>query len=139
MKQKISELGIENFVSFEGWQNVELFPSYIKASNICISPLHRNKHHDTTYANKIFQYMSFAKVVLASNATSQENIIHKSNAGLIHKAEDVNDFSDKVRMLYADEEMCASFGENGQKFIQNEFTWEHTSKNLINLYNNLDS
>lgn len=139
LKEKISELGIENFVSFEGWQNVELFPSYIKASNICISPLHRNKHHDTTYANKIFQYMAFSKVILASNATSQENIIHKSNAGLIHKAEDVDDFSDKVRMLYADEEMCASFGKNGQKFIQNEFTWEHTSKNLINLYNNLDS
>ena len=45
------------------------------ASAVCISPLLRNLHHDTTYANKIFQYMALAKPLLVSDATAQKNII----------------------------------------------------------------
>jgi len=77
LKQKVTKLNLQKQVVFEGWQDQSLFASYIKASAICISPLHRNQHHDTTYANKIFQYMSFAKPVLVSNATAQKNLIEK--------------------------------------------------------------
>ncbi len=74
LKQQVVDLGLENFVDFEGWQNVSLFQSYILASAICISPLHRNLQHDVAYANKIFQYMSFAKPLLVSDATAQRKI-----------------------------------------------------------------
>ena len=59
LKQQVESLNLNDIVDFEGWQDVSLFPSYIKASEICISPLHRNIQHDVAYANKIFQYPEF--------------------------------------------------------------------------------
>ncbi len=64
LMKRVKELGIEEDVDFEGWQNIKKFPSYILTSNICVSPLNRSVQHDVAYANKIFQYMSFSKPVL---------------------------------------------------------------------------
>ncbi len=136
LKNQVRKLGVQNHVEFEGWQNEQLFPSYIKVSSICISPLHRNLHHDTTYANKLFQYMSFGKPVLVSNATAQKNLIEKTNSGLVHKDRNSEDFADMVVQLYNSKELRISLGKNGKRFVDEEFHWEKTSKNLIDLYKN---
>lgn len=134
LKQQVKELGVASFVDFEGWQNVSLFPSYIQASAICISPLHRSIQHDVAYANKLFQYMSFAKPVLVSNAIAQESLVIKYNSGLVHIDRDVNDFITKVLELHSDDILRESLGLNGKRFVEEEFIWEKTSKGLIDLY-----
>ena len=137
LKAEVEKLKITKFVDFEGWQNVSLFPSYIEASSICISPLRRNIQHDVAYANKLFQYMSLAKPLLVSNAIAQKNLIEKINGGLVHEAQNVADFEDKVLTLYNDTALRQELGKNGENFVKNEFTWDKTSEGLIDLYNNL--
>ena len=137
LRKQVKDLRLEQFVDFEGWQNVSLFQSYILASEICISPLHRNLQHDVAYANKIFQYMSLAKPLLVSDAIAQKKLVEKVACGLVHEERDSKDFSNKVLALYKSKPLRMELGENGRKFIQNEFSWEQTSKNLINLYNNM--
>ncbi len=137
LKQFVSDNEIEKYLSFEGWQNPDTFQSYISISNICISPLHKNIHHDTTYANKIFQYMALAKPLIVSNCDAQENIIKKARAGLIFKNRNSFDFADKTEFLYKNRQQAEIFGKNGQEFIKAEFNWEKTSLELINIYQNL--
>lgn len=137
LREQINTLQLENFVDLEGWQEVDLFPSYIQASGICISPLHRNKQHDVAYANKIFQYMSFAKPVLVSDATAQKKLVLENNCGLVHEAKNVDDFAQKVLSLYKDDTQRNKLGENGKNFIKTKFNWEKTSINLIHLYKEL--
>jgi glycosyltransferase involved in cell wall biosynthesis len=135
--EEVSTLKLDNYVDFEGWQNVALFPSYIKASAICISPLYRNKQHDVAYANKLFQYMSFGKPLLVSNAIAQKKLVKKVNSGLVHKEKDASDFAEKVLKLYKNENLRKELGINGKHFIENEFNWEKTSEKLIDLYKNI--
>lgn len=137
LKKQVADLKVEQFVDFEGWKNVSLFPSYIKSSSVCISPLHRNKQHDVAYANKIFQYMSFAKPLLVSDAIAQKKIVEENNCGLVHLEKDEVDFAEKVITFYNDENLRTSLGENGERFVKEEFSWEQTSKKLIELYDNL--
>ncbi|MDT0554311.1 glycosyltransferase family 4 protein [Urechidicola vernalis] len=137
--QQVKDLSLENYVDFRGWQDASTFASYISSSAICISPLHQNRHHDTTYANKIFQYMSFGKPVLVSDVKAQKNVIEHANAGLIHKERDSEDFALKVNELYANDGYRIKLGENGKYFVQNEFYWEKTSKELIKLYSDIKS
>ncbi|CAM1353280.1 glycosyltransferase family 4 protein [Tenacibaculum insulae] len=137
LKAEVDKLNIHEFVDFEGWQNVSLFPSYIKASSICISPLRRNIQHDVAYANKLFQYMSLGKPLLVSNAIAQKNLIEKINGGLVHEAQNVKDFEAKVLELCKNSTLREELGQNGERFVKNEFTWDKTSKGLIDLYNNL--
>jgi glycosyltransferase involved in cell wall biosynthesis len=137
LKDQVNALGLKDYVDFEGWQDESTFPDYIAASDVCVSPLHRNKHHDTTYANKIFQYMSMGKPVLVSDATAQKNIVEKHYTGLAHRAEDPDDFSKKLLKLFTNPELAKAFGERGMKFVNNEFYWEKTSQKLVDLYRNL--
>jgi glycosyltransferase involved in cell wall biosynthesis len=137
LKQQVENLKLGDAVDFQGWQNVKLFPSYIQASAICISPLLRNVQHDVAYANKVFQYMSFAKPVLVSNAIAQKNLIEKTKAGLVHLENNPTDFAEKALELYNNEQLQIQLGKNGQQFIENEFCWEMTSEKLIELYRNL--
>ena len=134
LKQKVADLSIQNAVDFQGWQDVKLFPSYILASTICISPLYRNVQHDVAYANKLFQYMSFSKPVLVSNATAQKNLVKRIKSGLVHKERDSKDFEDKILELYHNKDLREKMGANGKKFIENKFCWEKASTKLIELY-----
>lgn len=137
LKKHVAQLGVEAFVDFEGWQNVALFPSYIEASTLCLSPLHRNVQHDVAYANKLFQYMSFAKPLLVSDAIAQKNLIQRVGSGFVHRERDVTDFVDKVLALEKDPLLCAAMGKRGKAFIENEFCWEKASQNLVHLHDNL--
>lgn len=137
LKQQVADLKIEEYVDFEGWQNVTLFQSYILASDVCISPLHRNLQHDVAYANKIFQYMSLAKPLLVSDAIAQKRLVERTNSGLVHQEKNINDFSDKILKLFSDEKLRTELGANGKNFVRNEFSWEQTSKKLLHLYDNL--
>ena len=137
LKEETKKLNLESFIDFEGWQDVSLFPSYIVASNICISPLYRSIQHDVAYANKIFQYMSFGKPILVSNAIAQKEIVERVNSGLVHQEKNKDDFSSKVLELYQNKEKAEELGNNGKEFIENEFSWEGTSQALVKLYNEL--
>ncbi|SHK51117.1 Glycosyltransferase involved in cell wall bisynthesis [Reichenbachiella agariperforans] len=139
LKAKVEELRVHDYVDFEGWQDFTLFQSYITVSDVCISPLHRNVHHDTTYANKIFQYMAFAKPLIVSDCLAQETVIRRANSGLVHQAESVEDYQQQVLKLYEDTDLRQELGENGKAFVSQDYNWERTSHELINYYNQIET
>jgi len=138
LKKKIRDLELENFIGMEGWQDESLFPSYIESSSVGISPLYKNVHHDTTYANKLFQYMSFGKPLLVSDATAQKNLIERTKSGLVHQEKNAVDFAKKIFELYKNDAMRKELGQNGKNFIENDFCWENVSGNLVEIYNELE-
>ena len=137
LKAEVKRLGIEKHVSFEGWQDEKLFPSYIISSDICISPLHRNKHHDTTYANKLFQYLSFKKPLLVSNAIAQKKLVKKQEVGLTYKAKNSKDFANQVLKFYKQPALIDKMGKAGAEFVHKEFHWAKTAKTLGKIYNKI--
>lgn len=108
------------------------------ASAVCISPLLRNLHHDTTYANKIFQYMALAKPLLVSDATAQKNIIIEAGCGLVHEAGNTEEYVKNMITLYQDPEKRSKLGALGKEFITQKFNWEITGKTLVKLYEDLE-
>ncbi|MEQ8476660.1 MAG: glycosyltransferase family 4 protein [Fulvivirga sp.] len=131
------ELEVDNHVSFEGWQDVSLFSSYVEASDVCLSPLKRNPHHDTTFANKLFQYMAMGKPVVVSDSTTQANVVNSENCGFVFEAENERQLADQIIKLYEDSELSKQLGANGAAAVKERWNWDITSKDLINLYSNL--
>ena len=132
--EQIKKLKVLEYVDFEGWKDVSLFQSYIKACKIGISPLLRNIHHDTTYANKIFQYMAIGKPIIVSDCPPQAEIIKKYNCGLIFAAEDAKSFSETVLKMYKDEKLREIMGKNAENAVKKNLNWDLKSKDLLNLY-----
>ena len=134
LKALSNDLGVSAYISFEGWQDVSLFPSYVRASSICISPLKRNKHHDTTFANKLFQYMAMGKPVIVSDCTTQANLILEENCGLVFKAGEEQSLVEQIIRLYNDPALASKLGENGKAAVMERWNWDVTSQDLIKLY-----
>lgn len=138
LKKLTNELQLQEHVVFEGWQDVSLFPSYIKAADICLSPISRNLHHDTTYANKIFQYMAMGKALIVSNSTAQANVVEQEACGLVYPADDIKAMAGAVKKLYSSSEQREKMGEKGLQAVQERWNWKITSQELIDLYEGLD-
>ncbi|MEP5365034.1 MAG: glycosyltransferase family 4 protein [Reichenbachiella sp.] len=139
LKERVDELLLEDYISFEGWQNFETFPAYIASSHICISPLYRNIHHDTTYANKIFQYMSMGKPVIVSDCPAQAHVIEKAKSGIVFEAENTVQLAEAILELNQNPDRAKEMGENGKVFVSEDFSWEKTSKSFVNLYKILNN
>jgi len=132
-----SELGVGDKVLQEGWQSAGLFPVYLRQSLVGISPLHRNPHHDTTYANKIFQYMAFGLPLLVSDCPTQARIVLDFQCGLIHPAEDARAMADGIRKLLQNHEATAKMGQNAHKAVEEKLCWEIQKEGLIDCYQQL--
>jgi glycosyltransferase involved in cell wall biosynthesis len=138
LKKLVSELQLQEYVAFEGWQDVSLFPSYIKAADICLSPISRNLHHDTTYPNKIFQYMAMGKALIVSNSTAQANVVEQESCGLVYPADDMEALATAVQKLFSNPEQREKMGEKGFQAVRERWNWKITSRELINLYEQMD-
>ena len=139
LKELTQMLDVEDMIDFEGWKDLSLFPSYIASSDVCISPLLRNQHHDTTFANKLFQYMSMNKPVIVSDCPTQKNLVEKEQCGLVHKADDAEDLATKIIMLYDNKTLRETYGTNAKRAVIKEYNWRKTGRNLITLYANLEN
>lgn len=139
LKDMVKNSKIEDYVTFEGWKDYSLFPSYLISADICISPLKRNLHHDTTYANKLFQYMIMEKPLIVSDCTSQENLVKQIGCGVSFTAEKATDLVDKILYLYDNPKLRNVMGKRGKNFVLNEFNWNKFKDELMVIYNSLDT
>jgi len=139
LKALAREQGVEDCIDYQGWQNPSSFASYILASHIGISPLIRNKHHDTTYANKIFQYMAFGKPIIVSDCPAQANVAIDYNVGLVHEADDSNSLAMSILKLYRDKELFKEMQSNAAMLIEDKFNWEKTGSALTELYRDVSN
>lgn len=135
-RDMITHLDLGDYVDLVGWQDPSLFQSYIKASALGTCPIHKNIHHDTTYANKIFMYMAFGKPVIVSDCEAQANMVEKYQCGLVFQDRNVKDFAEKLVSIYSDGEY-EKMALNAQKAVGGELYWELRAGELKNLYNTL--
>lgn len=134
LKEFVVENNYEKYVDFIGWVDVSLFQSFIIATDIGICPIHKNIHHNTTYANKIFQYMAFGRPIIVSDCKSQQRVVQKYECGLVFKDRDMKDFADKVITLAMNSDKYKEMSKNAEAAIKEELNWEEQSQELIEIY-----
>lgn len=137
LKELVMDLELGAAVIFEGWQDVSLFPSYIQVAAVCISPLKRNMHHDTTYANKLFQYMVGKRPLLVSDCMAQAQLVKQVGCGMVHEAENAQAVADCLLYLYKNPAEAGRMGERGYQAVADTYHWQQTSQPLISHYESM--
>ena len=133
---EIKKDDVKNNIEYIPWIEINELPSYLQISDVCISPLKKNKHHDTILANKIFQYMYGRRPIIASNCIPQKEIIEENNCGLIFS--DLNGFVHSIIKLLNDENLRTRLGKNARKALFEKFNSKIVNQSLINLYKELE-
>ncbi len=137
LKVYISKSGLGRVIDMPGWQPFDKFQSYITASKVCICPIHRNIHHDTTYANKIFQYMSLARPIVVSDCPAQQAVVEQNDCGLVHLDQDAGDMAAKIISLHENTDLYERLAANAARAVRENLNWDRTKQPLIDLYNGL--
>lgn len=125
---------VQNLISFEGWRNENSFQSYLSICDIGVSPLESNIHHDTTYANKIFQYMSFGCPMICSNVIAQKEIVEKYEVGELFSPGNSNEFTEKVISLYNNKDKINAYSLNSRSAIENHLNNDIVSTEIVKMY-----
>jgi glycosyltransferase involved in cell wall biosynthesis len=130
-----NEKNLEN-VSFMGWIPVGEAIKLINNSSAGLCPFLRNVHHDTTYANKMFQYMAAGKPVIVSSCTAQANFVIRENCGLVFVAGNPSDLSNQIIKL-TDQHEYYRLSKNARSCVYDKYNWETSGSKLIELYSDL--
>ena len=139
LMQLSKELNIENYVSFEGWQPHEKLSSYIEASDICLIPHLKTVHTDNTIPHKLFQYMIFEKPVVASDCNPIKRILDETRAGVVFESNSEAELASKMIELQNNKKLQLEMGKKGKEAVLEKYNWNEASKNLIALYNKINT
>jgi glycosyltransferase involved in cell wall biosynthesis len=135
IKAYVKEHGMRN-VELTGWVSYSVAMQYVKAASIGVCPLQRNVHHDTTYANKIFQYMACGKAQIVSDCPAQARVIQQAECGLVFTADDVDALVKRIRKLKNDE-LRKAMEAHGRKAVEELYNWQKAAQALTRVYNEL--
>jgi len=134
LEKTVQKLNISN-VELTGFMPFEIASSYLYGSKIGLCPFHRNIHHDTTYANKMFQYMYYGLPVIASNCPSQQAIIEKEKCGVVFEAGNREALKKSILELYHDPAKRQKMGKAGNESVIKKYNWQNAGDEIIRLYN----
>lgn len=134
----VANLNIQEYVDIIGWQPFEKVNSYIHASSVCLVPHNDFEHTQTTVPHKLFQYMLCKKTVLVSNCKPLERIIQETDGGYVFQANDHKDLAAKLVHIHNNPDEAISKGINAQKAATGKYSWDVDSRNLIQMYTDLE-
>lgn len=123
----------ENVIHYE-WKDISLLPSYMTISDVCLSPLVKNTQHDTTIANKIFQYMLFERPVIVSDCIPQQEVIEKEECGLVFANENAEDLARQIEILFNNPVLAKEMGAKGRQASLTKYHVGIFRQNLEGLY-----
>ncbi len=136
LRKLAEELEVTEQVHFLGKQSFSRFYSLMHFADVNLIPHKSTPHTDNTIPHKLFQGMMAGKPMLVSSSAPLKRIIDKANAGLVFKADDAKDLSEKILQLADNKSLCAQLGENGiRATTAGGMNWETDQQNLIALYN----
>lgn len=135
VKSLIREKGLEGCIEHISHVPHEQVPDYIVQSLIGLIPWQPNEQMlHMIFPNKIFEYMACGIPVVASNLPSLKYVFNKANSGIIVKADDPEGYAAVVTELLHNSAQVQMMGENGRRFVQENYNWDKEVHKLLQLY-----
>ena len=130
LQKQVTQLKIEDYVTFTGPVEREKIPEYIAAFDIALQP------DVTEYASpiKLFEYLAMAKPIIAPDKNNIREIVENGKQALLYTPGDVQQMSELISLLYRDELLRKSLAEAGLRLIHERgYFWENNAQKVIDL------
>lgn len=136
LESLIQELNVENNVVLTGYQPLSKLGRFMEISNIGLCPLQRNQHHDTTHANKLYQYMHGGLPLLVSDCIAQRDLVQNNKLGRTFVADNGDSFRAAVQEMYENQELLQEYRDNCIAYAA-EHNWDNSIAKFLLFSKNL--
>lgn len=135
LKELVAKYNLTKSVIFVGYRPFEEVSTIMQQTNVNIIPHLANAHTDNTIPHKLFQIMMSKSLLLVSSCKPLQRIVKKYDAGLVFKANDAKDFSEKVIDIHQNYNQYQIKTENAFNAVMHkDENWEAESAKLLSLY-----
>lgn len=132
IKSLISKLGLKNRIHLKGFvPNAELL-KHIKKAGIVVLP----SFYEVGPFIAALEAMACKKPLVVFDFPFTREFISNMHNGILAKAGDVKDLSEKIRLLLSDEILCHKIGQNAYQYVKRSHNWDILVENYIELYEN---
>ena len=132
IKKQIFDLSLKDNVCLRGYvPNVELIKEIKKADVVVLPSLHE------AAPIALLEAMACKKPPIVFDFPfSREFIVNMYN-GLLAKAKNEKDLSDKIRLLLTDKKLRMRLGKNAYEYVKKHHNWDELVKKYISVYESL--
>jgi len=130
IKKLSDQLNLNGTVQFHDPVDYHEIPNYIADHDVGIIPLPDELCWQVSSPLKLTEYLAMEKPVIVSPIEAHTSFLGNCPAAIFIKSTRPEDIAAGIMEAYTKREQLSSLGKEGRKFIVNNFTWDHQSKNL---------
>ena len=129
----IKENNMENRVKLLGFLNSDQIKETIRKCKFAIVP-------SIWYENcpySLMESLAIGKPVIGANIGGIPELVKDKKSGLIYKYDDIDDLTNKMKVLFEDEKLVEEYGKNAKEDAKKLYGKDVYYKKVINIYNEL--
>lgn len=125
------------FVDYRGIVDREEVGKIMSSSAAGVVTFLPAPNHNDSQPNKMFEYMSAALPLVASNFPLWRQIVEEGQCGLCVDPTSPKDIASAIQRLLSNESICRKMGNSGKAAINNNYNWSNEFKKLLQLYDKI--
>jgi glycosyltransferase involved in cell wall biosynthesis len=132
LKTLASRLGLDAHVAFHGRIPDADLCEMLSSADVCVNPDRVNALNDLSTMNKIMEYMVFGKPIVQFDV--REGRVSAGPASLYARANDSQDFADKIAELLDDPARREAMGAMARERVETKLSWRTQAPALLAAY-----
>jgi glycosyltransferase involved in cell wall biosynthesis len=130
-------LGVAARVTFTGWLDWADLLAVTRQADLCVIPHARSPFIDTTYPNKLFEFMLLEKPVLVSDAPPLRRILREATDDASLVVKQPNQWAAAILRLLGSRELCQRCGQLGAALVRRRYNAATDGAHLLSVYASL--
>ena len=114
-------------------------PAFLAAADVCVAILQAVPMFDTTYPNKVFDYMAAGRPTLLAIDGVIRQVIEEAAGGTFVPPGDPAALANAVRTYYRDVDLRRQQGENAWRYVRKHFDYRQHATKLAKLLEQLET
>lgn len=124
-------------VDFLGWQSRQQVADILASVRAGLVLFHPVPNHTEAEPNKLFEYMCAGLPIVASDFPLWQEIVGKTECGLLVDPLDPSAIADAIRWIFEHPEEAAAMGERAQEAARTRYNWDAEARKLLEFYGKL--
>jgi glycosyltransferase involved in cell wall biosynthesis len=125
----IADLGLQDSIVLLGMITPDQVKQYLKRCTFVVVP-----SRSEAFGLVNLEAMASGKAVIASDIGGIPELVRDGYNGLLFRAGDVLDLANKMSLLIKDKNLRLTLAENGQRFVNGNFSWSKMTDSYEQLY-----
>ncbi len=135
LEEKVKEWGLNNVI-FTGFRPKREVVDICAAADVCCAVLKKVDTFKTVYPNKVFDYMASARPTVVAIDGVARKLVEDAQCGFFVEPENSEQLAQTLKNLQADPQLRKQMGENGLRYVRENFDRKKVADQYINIIEN---